>query len=105
MTEPTSAFDRMMDRANDTVRERDELREKLSKALASVRELEAVVRLSNAAELIDILTNLASAADHLLRDHDCDRHGHERIGLDAQSAQQIAAKLTSALAKAKETGK
>jgi|SRR5208283_615451 len=39
--------------------------------------------------LYDVLTRLADAADHLLRDHDCDTHGHEGIKEASEAARRI----------------
>jgi hypothetical protein len=39
--------------------------------------------------LRDVLVRLADAAEHLLRDHDCDTHGYEGIKEATQAARRI----------------
>ena len=43
--------------------------------------------------LRDVLAVLVEAVDHLLLDHDCDRHGHERVGAARDAAKDILRKL------------
>jgi len=44
--------------------------------------------------LSEVLTRLADAADHLLRDHDCDTYGWEGITVARDAARRYAAQLT-----------
>lgn len=46
----------------------------------------------------DVLKKLADAADHLLREHDCDCHGHEEIAV----ARDVARAVSKALEKLHE---
>jgi len=41
--------------------------------------------------LLEILRKLADSSDHLLRDHGCDRHGHEEVRAAVRSARGIIA--------------
>lgn len=41
--------------------------------------------------LIDVLEKLAQAADHLLKDHDCDQHGYEEVEVCVAKAREYAA--------------
>ena len=50
--------------------------------------------------LADVLDKLAAAADHLLRDHDCDAHGYEGILAARDAARRAAAALRASLAPA-----
>lgn len=43
--------------------------------------------------VVDVLEKLASAAEHLLNDHDCDGHGWEEIGAAVKAARTITAQL------------
>lgn len=45
--------------------------------------------------LSDVLTRLADAADHLLRDHDCDAHGWEGVTVARDKAREYAAALST----------
>ena len=39
--------------------------------------------------LLDVLARLTAAADHLLKDHDCDTHGHEEIAAARDAARMV----------------
>jgi hypothetical protein len=47
---------------------------------AKIKELEAVLAHDLPYPLRSVLTRLRGAAEHLLHDHNCDRHGYEEIG-------------------------
>jgi hypothetical protein len=58
------------------------------------KRLWVALGLDNPWSLTDVLTRLADAADHLLRDHNCDTHGWECIGLARDRAREIVHDLT-----------
>lgn len=53
--------------------------------------------------LADVLTRLADAADHLLRDHDCDRQGWEGVTVARDKAREYAKALTTPSAEGEPT--
>ena len=67
--------------------ERDEARAKLA----------AVQGLDTPWPLLEVLRRLSDAADHLLRDHDCDAHGYEGVGLARDAAMARIAELEAAI--------
>ena len=58
------------------------------------KRLWVALGLDNPWPLTEVLTRLADAADHLLRDHDCDTHGWEGIGIARDRAREIVRDLT-----------
>lgn len=65
-------------------------RRNLRLALARIEQLE---RMSETFPTRDIVRILADATEHLLHDHDCDCHGHERRGVALKAAQELLAAL------------
>lgn len=52
-----------------------------------------ILRADQPTSLLDILEQLAAAAEHLLTDHDCDRIGHEGVREAQRAALELAADL------------
>lgn len=53
---------------------------KMGEEIAELRrQLDEISRLDTPWPLHEVLSRLVHAADHLLRDHGCDTHGHEGI--------------------------
>jgi len=62
-----------------------------SRAEASEARLVEVLNAANPWPLWDVLAQLANAADHLLKEHGCDAHGHETVQHCAAEARRIVA--------------
>ena len=58
-------------------------------------KLERVRRLADPWPLVDILTQLVTAADHLHRNHSCDRHGYERDSAAMDAARDLIESLST----------
>lgn len=57
--------------------------------IAAVKaERERILRLDEPWALYRIVERLADAADHLLRDHDCDAHGYEAVNAARDAARE-----------------
>lgn len=74
-------------------RDRDENRAGMQRLEAerdqAVARIAAIQALDTPWPLFEVLRRLCDAADHLLRDHDCDVHGYEGIGLARDAGRAI----------------
>jgi hypothetical protein len=59
------------------------------RAEAAEKRLRDVMAMEGHWPLHDVLEKLADAADHLLKGHDCDAHGHEVVQQAAIEARRI----------------
>ncbi len=67
--------------------------EQLTAALQAERERS--LHLGEPWSVPDTLAKLADAADHLLKDHDCDAHGYEGVAAARDAARRMAARLAT----------
>jgi len=58
-------------------------------------ELVDLLGLDTSWPLDDVLTKLCDAADHLLKDHDCDAHGWELVGSARDAGRAILQRLSA----------
>jgi hypothetical protein len=65
----------------------------LAALLEDKARLAEILNLERPYPLSEILSVLIQATEHLLKDHDCYRHGHERFGYAADEAKSILEKV------------
>lgn len=76
----------LLNRAGDSLEAGDRVRAALEEALA----------LRQPWPLRDAVAKLVEAAEHLLRDHACDRHGHEELAAAMHYAAELLPKIDNA---------
>ncbi len=73
------------------------LQTQLAKAKDENERLREVIVDDSAYPLLLCLETLTDAADHLLTDHNCDRHGYELIGSASKAAKKHIIRITQVL--------
>lgn len=91
------ARDRAIREANGAIAERTRLFLDLSHANSRLGIILGALGLDTPSPVFDVLDRLAAAAQHLLRDHDCDLHGWEGVDRSAKTAIEQAVALRTAL--------
>lgn len=79
-----------MARAEDLRRVAHKVSQHAAAAAARLRE---ILALGEPWPTADVLARLADGADHLLRDHGCDKHGYEGLGIARDRGRVIAATI------------